>query len=294
MILKKPEQFYKLYPYHYWLLKAETIKGLLDNNSTFQDSEGILEAHGADQKNYQNMLKYELHFTYFQQIEALFELIFALEKQDNKYLWLILSESYKHQRRYSKKIEQLANGSEALLDKKIELTDGCTINFYKWLLYAATDHELNKEEVDITVKKTHELVLMAAKDFNDRGQYRAFKHGMRVLPAWTNFSITKHKSNDEILSFDLSNSFTYLNIPADREKVEEVTIGYNSKRDIKKISLITMLMSGIIESRKGRFFGEGKIVHFVDFDLDEFINKEKISMQKMVVTHRFNKKTSDD
>jgi hypothetical protein len=95
MIFNKPEIFYKEFPYKYWLFKAEMLYKMIEDDETnFHDIDGNLEALGGSSKEFQQMLKYELHFTYYHQAEALFELIFALEKLigNSKYVWLEMSQ----------------------------------------------------------------------------------------------------------------------------------------------------------------------------------------------------------
>lgn len=295
MILEKPEIFYKIFPYNYWLFKAEMIKSMLENGERFQDSEGNLKKLGGDLKQYQQMLKYELHFTYYHQAEALFELIFALEKLDNKHVWLILSKPEKGQmRKFAQKVSHIAKNSSELKDKMVDLTDGSKIPFYEWLLYDAFQHGIEEDNLKITLEKVDDIIQMTAKDLTDKGQYNAFKHGMRVLPLLKKFSVSDKEQEKTYMNFDLDNSFTYLEFPKEDEEkgikkgdIQEITIGYSPEQDMLKINLITMLMTGIIESRKAKFFGEGKKIQFRDFDILKEVKKKNIGIHQLVFTHHF-------
>ncbi|MDZ7717753.1 MAG: hypothetical protein U5K72_02895 [Balneolaceae bacterium] len=121
MVFEKPEIFYKVFPYKYWLYKAEVLYKMIEGDSLeYHDGDGNLEALGGSEKEFVLMLKYELHFTYYHQAEALFELIFALENvvSDSKYIWLEMSQ-YKSgdMRRFAEKIKRLAKGSDELRGK---------------------------------------------------------------------------------------------------------------------------------------------------------------------------------
>ncbi len=83
-------EFYKQYPIDHWIYKVTIFKNIIDNYDSI--SATILgDLVDVIDKDCINMLKAEIHFTYFQIIEALFELIFALEKRKDKLLWLFIT-----------------------------------------------------------------------------------------------------------------------------------------------------------------------------------------------------------
>jgi hypothetical protein len=304
MVFDKPEIFYKQFPYKYWLFKAEMLYNMIDDDaSDFHDKDGNLEALGGSAKEFKQMLKYELHFTYYHQAEALFELIFALEKVlgDSKYIWLEMSnQKASDMRKFGKKINRLANGSDELRDKKINLTDGRDISFYEWLLFDAFVPEIKKseEQVRISTAKVDEIIQFTANDLSDKKEYNAFKHGMRILHLFDNFSIKDKEKNKFDLKFDLKNSFTYVNYPKDKQRsdgkagdVQVVTKGYSPKQDLLKIKLITMLMAAMIEIRKLRFFGKGRVSEFLDYDILQKLNEVRPQTEHVTYTLHAN---SDD
>jgi hypothetical protein len=252
-----------------------------DDKKAFHDKDGNLEALGGNEKEFHLMLKYELHFTYYHQAEALFELIFALEKviSESKYVWLEMS-NFKpgDMKRFAKKVSRLAEGSNELKAKKISLTDGSEISFYEWLIFDVfvPEIEIDKDRIDLSTEKVNDIIKFTAKDLSEKNEYNAFKHGMRVLHLFSNFSIKDQERNKFAVNFDLTNSFTHIIFPkGDEEKgikkgdVQAVTKGYNPKQDLLKIKLITFLMGAIIEIRKNRFFGKGKVVEFLEYDISK-------------------------
>jgi len=99
--------FYKFYPSDHWKYKATMLKNILEK---YEEVEDILNLGIIDviEEDYKKMLKVEIHFTYFHMVEALFELIFALEKLDDKKLWLYLSISRGDQ--LKERIPKIAKG----------------------------------------------------------------------------------------------------------------------------------------------------------------------------------------
>lgn len=297
MIFEKPEIFYKKFPYKYWLFKAEMLYNMIESGEKdFHDKDGNIEALGGNVKEYQQMLKYELHFTYYHQAEALFELVFALERvlHESEYVWLEMSQ-YKpgDMRRFAKKINRISKGSDELRGKKIDLTDGTKISFYEWLIFDVFVPEMEKTEqqVKTSIEQVDSIVQLAANDLAEKKEYNAFKHGMRVLHVFKKFNISDSENQKFDINFDLKNSFTYINYPKeDKEKgtnegdIQAITKGYNPKQDLLKIKLITLLMAGIIESRKARFFGNGKFMEFLDFDIDKKLNELSPQISNLIYT----------
>lgn len=307
MIFEKPEIFYKEFPYKYWLYKAEMLYKMIESEeTTFHDKDGNLEALGGSSKEFQQMLKYELHFTYFHQAEALFELIFALEEVmgESNYVWLEMSQ-YKSgdMQRFAKKIKKLAKGNDYLRTKKVSLTDGREISFYEWLIFDCFVPKIEKDEeqVRISTDKVDDIIKFASKDLADKKEYNAFKHGMRILHLFDNFNIIDKEDNKFDIKFDLKNSFTYVNYPKDKQRsdgkagdVQAITKGYNPRQDLLKIKLITMLMSGIIEIRKMRYFGKGRIIEFQEFDINEKLNELKPKIDHHTYTLHAEKEEQDE
>jgi hypothetical protein len=273
MITEEPEIFYKLYPYEYWISKANMLKSKIDNGDSAYDDIGM-GAYGSDPDRYQKMLKYELHFTYFQQVEALFELLFALQTLEDKYIWFNLSDA--NGRESYGKINEIAEGELDLNDQDVELKNGQTLPFLVWSLYLCYPEDLSKKSITKSIEKTKRLLTLAAKDFADRSAYNAYKHGMRVLPMLDSFSFSDSESKEKLVSFDLSNSYSYLDIQKDEGFYKEITTTYSVEQDLFKIQVMTLIMANIIESRKAKFYDEDtiKVNTFADIDLVEKVNNK--------------------
>jgi len=124
---------------------------------------------------------------------------------------------------------------------------------------------------------------------------------MRILHLFDKFSIADKETNKFELDFDLKNSFTFVNYPKDKQKsdgkagdVQAITKGYKPEQDLLKIKLITILMSGIIEVRKMRFFGKGRIIEFQEFDINEKLNELKPKIDHHTYTLHAEKEEQDE
>ena len=84
------KEFYKTYDPDYWLYKIGFLKNCHDNFDGIKKtlSDKLNEIVDED---YKKMIRTEMHFLYFQMVETLFEIIFAISKHDGRNLWLALT-----------------------------------------------------------------------------------------------------------------------------------------------------------------------------------------------------------
>jgi len=288
MIEKEPEIFYKLYPYDFWLNKANMLKSKIDSKSTASDDIGM-SGYGSDQERYQRMLKYELHFTYFQQVEALFELLFALQNKDDKHIWLYLSNS--NWPKNFEKIKKIGNGELDIDSQTIELTNGERRSFLEWAFYTGINHKMSKENLQNTLTKAKRLLQQAAKDFVDRQSYNAYKHGLRILPLLENDNLKDERIDQAIGDIDFSNSFTYLEFQKDGSGFSEITVTYNPEQDIERIKFMSLLMSNMIRNRRSQFYKEevNAFTTFTKLDPVDHINGSH-QRKRLIIKHEFPKK----
>lgn len=287
MIKKEPEIFYKLYPHDFWLNKANMLKAKLDSDSTSYDDIGEY-AHGGNSERYKRMLKYELHFTYFQQVEALFELLFALQNLDDKHIWLHLSKA--NWRQNFEKIKKIATGKLDLNAQVVELINGETRSFLEWAFYPGISHRISKDNLQNTITKAVRLLQQAAKDFVDRQSYNAYKHGLRILPLMENLYLQDEEIKKKVGDHDFSNSFTYLNFEKDNSGYSEITVSYNPEQDISRIRFMTLLISNMIKSRRTLFYNEETVTFntFSELDPVDHISGSH-QKKKLVIKHEFSK-----
>ena len=148
-------EFYQKYPIDHWIYKISIFKNIIDNYDTLKDSllKGLEDIIDVDCIN---MLKAEIHFTYFQMVEALFELIFALEKTKDKLLWVFLSISpFKAN---FKRISRIAKGNTSFLFKEVEIPSGSKVPFIQYVFYFGTTFPISNAvmtsnlEIDLSIR----------------------------------------------------------------------------------------------------------------------------------------------
>ncbi|WP_421774251.1 hypothetical protein [Gracilimonas sp.] len=290
MIEKEPQIFYKLYPYDHWLNKANMLKFKIDSGSTAYDDIGVY-AHESNDERYQRMLKYELHFTYFQQVEAIFELLFALQNLDDKHIWIYLSQA--NGRENYSKIKSISEGELDLDEQKVHLTNGKTRSFLEWAFYAGNNHQMHNDELRESINKSNRLLKQAATDFVDRESYNSYKHGLRVLPLLDEVGRNDPRIAQKFNERDFANSFTYLE--NNNKRLSEVTVTYDSNQDMERISFLSHLVMNMITMRRVQFYKED-IMSFTRFSKMDPVEKINASHQKIkhidTIGIRYNKPPS--
>lgn len=276
MIEKEPEIFYKLYPYDFWLSKANMLKEKIDSGSSTQEDIGVY-AQGSNDERYQRMLKYELHFTYFQQVEAIFELLFALQNLDDKYIWIYLSQADGREN-YSK-IKSISKGDLDLNEQEVHLTNGETRSFLEWAFYASKNHQMSEEELRDHIIKSKRLLKQAAKDFVDRESYNSYKHGLRILPLLGEVGKNDPRLVKKFNNQDFSNSFTYLDDKKSKG-LYEVTVTYDPNQDIERIRFMSLLVMNMITMRRIQFYNEETLI-FTKFSKMDPVERISESHQRI-------------
>lgn len=262
---KLEEEFYERYNPDYWLYKINFLKNAHDNYDNIQESlinglEGVIG--GIDEDDYKRMMRTELHFLYFQMIETLFELIFAVSKFDRSLLWLALSFSDKrytifHSDCYNK-IKSFSNSTliEPDLDsfKEYEI-NGKTIKIplLKWIFYGTYSLEMSDDEWKINLDNIHYLLKKFARDFTDREQYNAYKHSLRFHNTPFFFGIAPQGSSN-FRGQKTDDSVIYLKTKQIKDDSNSLTVRkcvkpFEFEKDYNLCMFIWRMISNIIKTR---------------------------------------------
>src|SRR4051812_11432456 len=86
------KDFYSQFLSEHYLYKLTLLRNALANRSLTDESVAS-RIDAFDAASYRRSLQIEIHFTYFQIVESLFEMIFALEPLIDVDLWYNLSHS---------------------------------------------------------------------------------------------------------------------------------------------------------------------------------------------------------
>lgn len=245
-------EFYKLYPIDHWIYKVNMLENIINN---YDSVKKILHENLIDviDKDCVNMLKAEIHFTYFQIIEALFELIFALEKRKDKFLWFLLS--FSNYRRNFRRIKKIGNGDVSFLNKNIKLPFGKTIPLIQYIFYFGTEFPISELGMKENLKVITDALIIFAKDFSDRFDYNAYKHSLRFYQTPIELEIGELSNNERVpfFKFNSENTLAYL-AKDNRGNIESRFKAFDPKRDFNMIDLCHKLISNIINLRKRFFF----------------------------------------
>ncbi len=279
------KEFCKTYDPDYWLYKISLLKNCHDD---FENTKEVLTKDIGDvvDDDYKKMLRTEMHFLYFQMIETLFEIIFAIAKHDNKNLGLALTFSNDRQSGFYadtyKQISKLSEISDIFTRKLKTTIEGKEqeISLLRWIFYFVYPSKMSDDEWKYNLDKIKRLLLLFSKDFSDRGEYNAYKHSLRFYNS--NFGLAIGKaSGDKMFSLMQSdNAITYL-----EEKngtVRKTTKTFDFEKDTKRCLVIYHLIKNIICTRKYSFVPElvGKkfdFYTFVDVDTSELQHVGKTS-----------------
>jgi len=281
-MLKKDDilEFYKYYPIDHWIYKANMFKNIIENFDTVKEIilKNLIDVIDNDCIN---MLKAEIHFILFQMIETLFELIFALEKRDDKNLWLYLSLTQSTSRKRYKRIERISKGEVDFIDNPVILPSGREIPLIYYIFYFGIDQIPIKEIIE-NFESIKRLLIILAKIFTERIEYNAYKHSLRFfqLPIAIELGELKGDEKIPILKASSDNNLTFLF--NERGVIKKVSKSFDYEIDYEKIMVCHNLISNMINARKRNFFnpdGKVKLAYFNKFDFDS-LNKPNYTLTK--------------
>lgn len=272
-------EFYNNYNADYWDYKIFLLKNAHD----FYDklgkdlSDGL---GGVDNKDFKRVIRTEMHFTYFQMIESLFEIIFALSEHDNRSLWIALTFSNDWKTEFYSdcynKIKEFSEGKlkEPKFGSTIKITienEEVEISLLRWIFYFVYKTSLSKEDWEKNLKNIHSLLKLFAKDFSDRGEYNAYKHSLRFYNSPFQLGISETGSDVMQGIGKSEDSIIYLkekkNDQNNAINIRCVTKPFDFERDFRCCLIISSLIKNAINTRKYSLLKDlkGKKFHFSTF-----------------------------
>jgi len=268
------KEFFEKYQCEYWAYKLVSLKNILDN---FEGAKPLIynNIENADDDDCKLMLKAEIHFTYYQVVETLFEIMFGLQNSP-ELLWFHISFS-----KFStyEKIRKIANGEIGFLSEKVlvhneKTKENFSLDFIEYIFYGQ-DIDLPAAEKKSNFNNIRLFLDIFAKDFTDRGEYNAYKHSLRILPCKTGvtFSYTDEKNKTHSLDLKGNDGFQYLEqhkLKNGDLTIKKVMKSYDTERDFKMAIVCCQLISNLIKTKKAMFFGTQETVYmFHKYDVYE-------------------------
>ncbi len=272
-------EFYRKYPIDHWIYKVIILKNVIDNYDSVKELL-LKDLKDVVDEDCINVLKAEIHFTYFQMVEALFELIFALEKKKDKLLWLFLTIS--PFRMNFRRITKIAKGNTDFLDKRMELPSGKKISLIQYIFYFGADFPISGTEMKSNLENIKEFLILIAKDFSDRRVYNSYKHSLRFYQSPAGIELGEILDEDKInpiLKVAAEDTFSFL-FKNKEGNVELRIKAFDYERDINMINFSHNLIQNIINLRKRYFFTrkeKAKAWMFNKIDLEK-LNESKYNL----------------
>lgn len=277
------KEFYRMYDPDYWLYRIMLLKNSHDDFDQLKLSL-IKNTKEAVDKDFRRVIRTELHFLYFQMIETLFEIIFAISKHDNRDLWVALTFSNDSKTPFYsetyKKIANLNNFSNLFTEKIKTEIDSKTVDIpaLKWIFYFVYPTKLNDDEWIKNLENIKKLLLVFSKDFADRGEYNAYKHSLRFYNAPFSMAIGLTRSKQMFSLGSSDDSITFLEEQKKTDKNGEIVATgqimrtqkpFSFERDYQMCILIYAMIKNIICTRKYTLLEE---LHGKNFDLANFVD----------------------
>lgn len=295
-----PYEFYRNFMVDYFLFKQATYKNILDN---FEEAQPIVLKDVTEylKEDYFKSIKSSIRITYFHSIETLFELIFAIEggireevneHKDETILARLANSNF---RKNFERIARIAEGDENELSKWDELFQFESMNEKISLLRYTFYYIINPSNTKIdkaywdkmpasldVIKNT---LILFAKDFSDRKEYNAYKHGLRILPMKRNLRVYDNDNKKEIFNMDFSDSSTF--IYRDKKEFSIITKGFDTQRDFNMTVIASEFMASMINIRKNVYFNktdEKMTVKFFEQDKIDGLSKINITARDLKIT----------
>jgi hypothetical protein len=269
-LISLQREFYKTYDPDYWLYKIMLLKNSHDN---FEDIKNTLVKNTEDfvDQDFKRVIRTELHFLYFQMMETLFEIIFAVYEKDNRDLWLSLT--FSDYRENYKRISDLNDYSDIFTQKR---KDEKEISVLQWIFYFDFKPEFNTDDWNKTLTNIKKLLLIFARDFTDRGEYNAYKHSLRFYNSPFSMAIGICGGNPIQSLGSSEDCITFLEEHKKKNKDGQVIPTgeilrtqkpFDFERDYSLCLTIFYMIKSIVHTRKYRLLGgkDGEKIYFRDF-----------------------------
>jgi hypothetical protein len=261
------KEFYRDFDLDYWLYKIVLLKNTHDNFNLLSTSlEKQIDQFSSD--DCKRMIRTEMHFLYFQMVESLFEIIFAVMEKDNRDLWITLS--FSNWRSNYEKISNLTDSSELFIRNIRKVDENNELPLLQWIFYFIYKTRMTPDEQEINLQKIQSILLIFARDFSDREEYNAYKHSLRFYNKSFGLSIGLSGSKNVYSLGTSKDSITFLEkqkkdiggTKKETGNIMRTTKPFDFDRDFRCCLIIDSMIKNIIETRKYSLLPELKDKEF--------------------------------
>lgn len=254
--------FYRNYPADFHIYLVTLLKNIIDNPNNFSVLLKGIESINED--DVKKTLKIQIRVLYYQSIETLFELIFAIErvlknKNQRQGFWYTLSNSP-----YKQNYNRISTKEFSFLDEKYIIEDvkknRLEVSLAHYIFFF--NFEFNETVLE-SIKAIHSALKVFAKDFTDRDEYNAFKHSMRVFPTMKSVKLTPGREALYKETLEMKESVSYLKMmDKNSPKTKLISKSLDANRDYNLALLSSRMISNIIGSRRSVKFKKPEFIYF--------------------------------
>lgn len=264
MAIDLDELFYTNYPADFHIYLVTILNNILDNDHLMPVL--LKGVEGINEKAVKKSLKIQLRAMYYQSIETLFELIFALERILNSNvqrsgLWYNLSKSP-----YRENFKRISKKEFAFLDRNYTIEDvqknELTVSLAHYIFFF--NFKLDPKVIE-SIKAIKLALKIFARDFSDRDEYNAFKHSIRVFPTLKSVRLTPKQESPSKDILEMKDSISYLKMKdKNSKKVTLISKSLDVIRDYNLALLSSRMISNIICTRRSVKFNRPEFIYFFD------------------------------
>ena len=259
-------------------IKVLYLKHLLENCNDYKYLLSDIIFDDTSEEELISTIKIEMRLTYFHAIETFFELLFAFTPNDNKHLEdenVLYNLAKSDWRKNYLEIRHISENKESLnfLDKKFDYSGNIISTghfiFYPGLVKKNQYSPQMWADIINSVESLKHAIQFFAKDFSNRDEYNSYKHGLRIVPTINKFIIATAPKMENLLEFDLSNSFSYYG-RTEKNSIKVITKNLDWERDYKMTYLCSDLIHQMIFFRRMAFKFRDDEIRFASFPIKIF------------------------
>ena len=275
------KEFYQGYQADYYAYRQLRLKKELDDLSNKKSEPTQMDIYDYSVDDHARSIKIDIRQTYFQAIETVFELIFSFRPiggtiRDD----LVLANLIKKKDHYED-IRNFAAGSGGLnfLEEIVEFEGGVSLPAVQYIFYGLLTNDQLKGRIDESLLAIRKILKILAADISDRKEYNAYKHGLRIFPVSSYFSLHDHKTMEEIIKWDLRDSMSYIEHDEKTGRIDIVTKLFDPMRDHNLTIMCNNLISNMIMIRRSSYNEKGKMICIMPFDRQEVDQQSKSNVK---------------
>lgn len=248
--------FYSEYLREFHKVKSIWIKSHLENLELTNQQIAKYDHGMKISDRTEIILRMDMRMNYLHAIETFFELFFALSPNtsgtptDER---IVRSLSQSDWNGNYKRISEIASGDfdiSKFLSKEVKYC-GHKISFGHYLFYAGilSKSKFPKEVFNWISESLEAIptgIKSLAKDFSDRNEYNAYKHGLRIFPAHKTVYFMSPEQSDPVAEFDLKNSVSFHQFRSKDNSIVVRTKLLDTERDFKMTAFAANLIHNLI------------------------------------------------